>query len=66
MSHKPSGLWCDLCLKPILSGHWWHIGVNGKPGHCHDDCKRAYQKNQIQSEGGAHLALPMTSKREEK
>ena len=53
MSHKSSGLWCDLCGKPILSGHWWHIGIGDKPGHCHEDCKQEYQRKQVQFQGGA-------------
>lgn len=65
MSHKQSGLWCDLCGKPILSGHWWHIGVSGKPGHCHEECKQAYQRAQIKFEGGAEYKS-LNSNRETK
>lgn len=44
MSHKMSGLWCDLCGKPILSGEWWHIMVNGRDGHSCEKCKLEYDK----------------------
>lgn len=45
MSIKPSGLWCDLCKKPIWDDPWWHIRVNGKEGHSCDSCKNLYEKD---------------------
>ena len=44
MSHKPSGLWCDLCGKPILRGEWWHIRVQGTEGHACAKCEETYHK----------------------
>jgi hypothetical protein len=49
VSHKPSGLWCDLCGNPILSGDWWHIGINNPDGsrdmgHSCQKCKDEYEK----------------------
>lgn len=38
MSIKSSGMWCDLCGKPILSGDWWNIGISGKRGHACEKC----------------------------
>ena len=46
---KPSGLWCDLCKKPILFGDWWHIGINRKQGHSCQKCKEKYEQT---NEGG--------------
>ena len=43
MSIFKSGMWCDLCRKPILSGEWWHIRVNGKEGHACAKCKTEYE-----------------------
>jgi len=41
-----SGLWCDLCRKPIF-GDWWNISIkrmNGDnyKGHSCKECKDAY------------------------
>lgn len=44
MAHLKSGLWCDLCRKPILLGDWWHIRVEGKEGHACQKCKDEYEK----------------------
>lgn len=52
---KTSGMWCDLCQKPILSGYWWHIGINGREGHCHEECKQEYQREAIKFKDGAIL-----------
>ena len=60
MSHKPSGLWCDLCGNPILDGYWWHIGINGKDGHCHEECKQEYQRKQIKFKDGANYKPKVT------
>lgn len=40
MTVRKSGLWCDLCNKPILSEPYWNCSINGKRD-CHscDDCK---------------------------
>ncbi len=41
MTHKASGLWCDLCGKPLMGDEpYWHCTVNGKP-NCHscEKCK---------------------------
>lgn len=43
MSHKPSGLWCDLCKKPIFHDPYWHCAINGKPGHSCDKCKTEWE-----------------------
>lgn len=58
MAHLKSGLWCDLCGKPIISGKWWHIGIDGKPGHCHQECKQKYEQAQIKFKGGAESKSP--------
>ena len=50
VSIKSSGLWCNLCNKPILDPPYWDIGIsitlNGtkltKPGHA---CKACYEKH---------------------
>lgn len=39
MSIRPSGLWCDLCNKPILDGDYWECSINGKAGHACDKCR---------------------------
>lgn len=44
MSLKSSGLWCDLCRKPILDDPYWNIGINGKPGHSCEKCKLEHEK----------------------
>lgn len=44
MSHKQSGLWCDLCETPILSGEYWHIRIQGKAGHACEKCKDKHDK----------------------
>ncbi len=52
MSHKRSGLWCDLCGNPILSGDWWHIeitietdeGLRKVDGHSCQKCKDKREK----------------------
>jgi hypothetical protein len=57
MSIKPSGLWCDLCNTPILSGEYWDIGVNGKKGfHACLACKVRHdgKKQAALSEGEAN------------
>lgn len=43
MSHLKSGLWCDLCKKPILDGEYWHIKVQNKDGHSCEKCKLKYE-----------------------
>jgi len=45
MSYRPSGIWCDLCRKPILDDPWWHCEINGK-ANCHscDKCKKFQEK----------------------
>jgi len=45
MSHKPSGLWCDLCSKPILQDPYYFIKVKGKDGHSCGECKKRYEAN---------------------
>lgn len=47
MTIKQSGMWCDLCIKPILSGGYWEIGISGKPGHSCDECKEKYEREMI-------------------
>lgn len=48
MSLKSSGLWCDLCRKPILFGDYWCIGWytdgKNKEGHACQKCKDEYEK----------------------
>ncbi len=39
MSILSSGLWCDICRKPILDGDYWECTVNGKRGHGCKKCK---------------------------
>lgn len=42
MSILKSGLWCDLCKKPILDKPYWNISLNGKRNNYHscDKCKK--------------------------
>lgn len=46
MSIKKSGLWCDLCSKPIFHDPYWNISLNGKLGNFHscDKCKKECDK----------------------
>lgn len=52
MSLKSSGLWCDLCGKPILTGEYWDIGVTNnktgefKKGHSCNKCQKEWQKQE--------------------
>ena len=46
MSIKSSGLWCDICLNPILFGEWWEIRINEKEGHSCEGCKKKYEAKQ--------------------
>jgi hypothetical protein len=43
MTLKSSGLWCDICRKPILDNPYWDCRINGKDG-CHAcyKCKKQY------------------------
>lgn len=45
MTIKPSGLWCDLCIKPILDMPYWNItlgiGEDQVWGHSCKKCKEA-------------------------
>lgn len=48
MTITSSGLWCDLCRKPILDGPWWHCSIEGKMGsHSCDNCKKEREKVKI-------------------
>jgi hypothetical protein len=49
MSLLPSGLWCDLCGKPIIEGAWWHCSVGGKPGHACEKCKEEWSQKREQA-----------------
>lgn len=49
MSILKSGMWCDLCGKPILEGEWWNIGIkreNGdtQNGHSCGACKLKHER----------------------
>lgn len=40
MSHKPSGIYCDLCSKPLFGKEeYWYITVNDKNGHSCKPCR---------------------------
>jgi ribosome-binding protein aMBF1 (putative translation factor) len=44
MTIRKSGLWCDICNKPILRGEWWNALINGSHGHSCQECKDRYEK----------------------
>lgn len=53
---KPSGLWCDLCRKPILDDPYWNIsfkdlGFETKRGHACDSCKKEHDKKKLEEKG---------------
>lgn len=49
MTLKSSGLWCDLCNKPLLSDPvYWDCTINGK-ANCHS-CNPCYMKMRAEEE----------------
>lgn len=44
MTIKSSGLWCDICVKPILDDPYWNISINGASGHACKECQEKYDK----------------------
>ncbi len=43
MSVRASGLWCDLCNKPILDDPYYNITINKKDGfHSCGKCKEKH------------------------
>lgn len=51
MTIKKSGLWCDLCGKPLFGDdEYWDCSVAGKP-NCHacKECKDKYETKEIES-----------------
>jgi len=45
MSLLSSGLWCDLCQKPIIDDPYWHIAVQNKKGYSCDKCKKEIENH---------------------
>ena len=53
MSIRKSGLWCDLCNKPILLSEYWHITLGPKrwPGHSCEGCfKKQANKDNVHTD----------------
>ena len=45
MTIKSSGLWCDMCNKPLFGNEeYWHCTVNGEVDcHACKKCKEEYE-----------------------